>query len=79
MKMDVHLDKEVAEELIIYKLRRVQGLVSDILTRWNETDADSFLRKARDGTYSEAENDAIDLRQLLLEEAKLHELLERLS
>ena len=77
--MDVHLDKDVAEELIIYKLRRVQGLISDILTRWNETDADSFLRKARDGIYAEAENDAIELRQLLLEEKKLHELLDRLS
>ena len=77
--MDVRLDKEVAEELIIYKLRRIQELISDILTRWNETVADSFLRKARDGTYAEAENDAIELRQLLLEEEKLQKLLESLN
>jgi len=77
--MNVSLEKEVAEELITYKLRRIQGLISDILSRWNETSADSFLRKARDGTYSEAENDAIELRQLLLEEEKLQKLLESLS
>ncbi|MFX0113822.1 MAG: hypothetical protein ACFFB3_04695 [Candidatus Hodarchaeota archaeon] len=74
--MNVSLEKEVAEELITYKLRRIKGLIEDILSRWNEASADSFLRKARDGTYSEAENDGIELRQLLLEEEKLQKLLE---
>ena len=76
--MTVSLEKEVAEELITYKLRKIQELISDILTRWNETLADSFLSKARDGTYLEAENDAIELRQLLLDETKLQHLLESL-
>ena len=77
--MNISLDKEVAEELIIYKLHRIQGLISDILTRWNETVVDSFLQKARDGTYVEAENDAIELRQLLIEEEKLQKLLENIK
>lgn len=77
--MNVSLDKEVAEELITYKLRRIQEIISDILSHWNESTTDSFLRNARDGTHFEAENDAIELRQLLLEEEKLTKLLDHLA
>jgi hypothetical protein len=72
--MKVDIDKEIAEDLISYKLRNIQELIVKILKRWNETDASSFLEKAKNGTYSEAENDAIDLKQLLLEEKKLKNL-----
>ena len=77
--MNVSLDKEVAEELITFKLRRIQELIRSILNHWNESTPESFINKARDGTYPEAENDAIELRQLLLEEEKLKNLLEDLS
>jgi len=77
--MTVILEKEVAEDLITYKLRRIQGLISEILARWNETLVESFLTKARNGTYCEAENDAIDLQQLLLEEKKLVGLLKNID
>ncbi len=77
--MTVTIEKEVVEGLITYKLERIQGLIFEILSRWNETSADVFLDKARNGIYSEAENDAIDLRQLLLEEKKLVKLLENIN
>ena len=73
--MKVHLDKEVAEDLISYKLRNIQEQIRKILSRWNETEASTFLEKAKNGTYSEAENDAIDLKQLLLEEKRLNMLI----
>lgn len=73
--MKVQMDKEVAEDLIEYKLRNIQEEIRKILERWNETDASLFLKKAKNGTYPEAENDAIDLRQLLLEEEKLKSLI----
>jgi len=73
--MDVSLKKEVAEELITYKLRRIQILIEEILTRWNETSAQQFLQKAKDGRHENAESDAIALKQLLLEEEKLQALL----
>ncbi len=76
--MNVSLDKEVAEELITFKLRRIQELIQSILKHWDESTAESFINKARDGTYPEAENDAIELRQLLLEEEKLKNLLDNL-
>jgi len=69
------MDKEVAEDLIGYKLRNIQEEIRKILERWNETEASLFLKKAKNGTYPEAENDAIDLRQLLLEEKKLKTLI----
>ncbi len=68
------MDKNVAEDLISYKLRNIQEHIDKILKRWNETEALAFLEKAKNGTYSEAENDAIDLKQLLLEEKKLNKL-----
>ena len=72
--MKVYLDKDVAEDLISYKLRNIQAEIIKILKRWNESEASGFLEKAKNGTYSEAENDAIDLKQLLLEEKRLNKL-----
>ena len=65
------MEKDIAEDLISYKKRNIQEQINQILNRWNETEALTFLEKAKNGTYSEAENDAIDLKQLLLEEKKL--------
>ena len=76
--MKVNLDKDVAEDLISYKLRNIQEHINEILKRWNENTASVFLEKAKNGTYSEAENDAIDLKQLLLEEKKLNKLFKSL-
>ena len=76
--MKVYLEKEVAEDLIGYKLRNIQEIIEKILKRWNEVESSTFLEKAKDGTYFEAENDAIDLRQLLLEEKKLNILINSL-
>ena len=69
--MGVQLDREIAEDLVSFKLRTIQREINLILTRWGETSIDNFVEKARNGTYEEAENDAIDLRQLKLEEEKL--------
>lgn len=77
--MDVSLKKEVAEELITYKLRRIQSIIEDILTRWKEKSIEEFLQKAKEGILQEAENDAIELKQLVSEEEKLQNLLKKLS
>ena len=76
--MNVSLDHDVAVDLIRYKLRRVQELITSIMDRWNVIDAGDFLQKAKEGAYPEAENDAIDLKQLLHEEKKLKNLLQDL-
>lgn len=77
--MKVTLEKNMVEELINYKLRNIKNLINNILSRWNEDTAEKFIEKARNGTYSEAENDAIDLKQLLLEEKTLLNLIEKLK
>ena len=76
--MKVYIDKDMAEDLIGYKIRNIQDHINKILERWNEIEASTFLTKAKNGTYSEAENDAIDLKQLLIEEAKLKKLINSL-
>ncbi len=76
--MKVTLDKEIIEDLVTYKLRNIKNLISNILEKWNEISTDSFLKKAQNGTYEEAENDAVDLKQLLMEEKKLTQILESL-
>ncbi|MFX1513843.1 MAG: hypothetical protein ACFFCQ_14760 [Promethearchaeota archaeon] len=45
--MTIELKIEVAVDLIASKLQRTQSLISEILTRWNETSTGSFLQKAR--------------------------------
>ncbi len=71
----VKLDKAVAEDLITSKLRILQGYINSILKRWNETSTKLFLEKARFGEYKNAEEDAVELRQLLLDYSKFQELL----
>ena len=71
----VVLDKDFAEDLIRFKLRQIQVEIDSILIRWNETDARSFLEKARNGRYRNAENDAIDLHQLIADAESLREKL----
>lgn len=69
LDMKVSVEKEIANIL---------SRIANILSRWNETSAEIFIKKAQSGIYTEAENDAIDLRQLLIEEKKLTEVLESL-
>ena len=72
------LDKSLAEDLITSKLRILQQYINDILSRWNESSTKDFLEKARTGLYKNAEDDAVELRQLLLDYTKLQEILNKL-
>ncbi len=75
----IPIEKEVVEELITFKLNRIDTLIQDILKRWNEDSTTVFIEKARNGTYQNTENDAIELRQLLLEEKKHQNLLKKIK
>lgn len=74
----VSIEKEILEDLVTFKLKRIQTLIHELLDRWKENSSSLFIEKARKGIYENAENDAIELRQLLLEEKKLHNLIENL-
>jgi hypothetical protein len=74
----VKLDKSLAEDLIASKMRLLQQYINDILNRWNETSSKEFLEKARTGVYEEAEDDAIELRQVLMDYTKYQEILRNL-
>ena len=73
----IKLDKEIAEDLITSKLFVLQQYINDILTRWNESSAKDFLEKARTGIYENAEEDAVELRQLLFDYKKLQDILNK--
>ena len=47
------LNKDIVKELIEHKLRNVKKIISNLLPRWNEASAETFLKKAKDGTYPE--------------------------
>ena len=74
--MTLTLNKAISLDLVNYKLEAIQKLIQKILKRWNENSTSQFLEKAKLGMLAEAENDAIELRQLLLEEEKLRTLIE---
>ena len=74
----VKLDKSLAEDLITSKMRKLKQNINEILTRWNETSSKDFLEKAKTGVHENAEDDAIELRQLLADYAKLQEILNKL-
>ncbi|MHA1521059.1 MAG: hypothetical protein ACTSRK_12825 [Promethearchaeota archaeon] len=74
----ISIEKELLENLVNFKLKRIQTLIQEILDRWKENSTTVFIEKARKGIYENSENDAIELRQMLLEEKKLHELISKI-
>jgi hypothetical protein len=77
--MTVTLEKKTASELIKFKLQHVQETIQSILDKWNEENIDEFVQKARTGELSEAEMDAITIRQLVLDHKRLQELLDSVN
>jgi len=74
----IKLDKSLAEDLITSKLRILKQYIDEILSRWNESSSKSFLEKTRSGIYENAEDDAVELRQLLSDYTKLQDILKNL-
>jgi hypothetical protein len=74
----VKLDNALAEDLITSKLRFLNQYNDEILARYNESSSKEFLEKAHTGVYENAEDDAVELRQLLLDNTKLQEILKNL-
>ncbi|MGV9173015.1 MAG: hypothetical protein ACOC35_10660 [Promethearchaeia archaeon] len=52
------------EELINFKLRFLKERIEEILQKWNYRSINKFLEDSKDGTLSEAEEDAIILKNL---------------
>ena len=77
--MTVQLEKDTAMNLITYKKNSIYKMIEEILNRWKEVSIDQFLHNAKIGVHKNAENDAIDLKQLLVEEKKLNDLLASIS
>ena len=75
----IKLDKSLAEDLITSKLRILKQHIDEILARWNESSSKEFLEKARTGICKNAEDDAVELRQLLLDYSKLQEIFNNLK
>ena len=74
----VKLDKSLAEDLITSKMRLLQQYINEILNRWNETSSKEFLEKAKTEVFENAEDDAIELRQMLADYTKLQDILNKL-
>ena len=60
----VPVEKEILEDLIDFKLRALKEEIEKILNKWKYTSSKTFLQHARDGTISEAEEEAIILTNL---------------
>ena len=60
----VKIDKENLVQLVDFKLGRLRKEIEKKLRKWNYSSSRKFLDDARNGTLSEAEEDAIILRNL---------------
>jgi len=60
----VKIEKESLVELIDFKLNRLRKEIERVLNKWNYSSSKKFLEEARNGTISEAEEDAIILTNL---------------
>ncbi len=57
----VTIDKDLLNELVDFKLNYIVNEINRILSKWKAPSIESFLKGATDGTYEDAEEDAIDL------------------
>ena len=73
--MSITLDSETARDLIETKLRVLTEKIEKILKKWNINSIDEFIKSAKTGTLSEAENDAIDLQNLRDKRNEIEKLL----
>lgn len=60
----VKIEKENLIQLVDFKLNRLRKEIENILEKWNYSSSNKFLEDARNGTLSEAEEDAIILRNI---------------
>ena len=60
----ISVDMNFIEELVDFKLRSLKEEIERILSKWKYDSSTEFLQHAKDGTLSEAEEDAIILKNL---------------
>ncbi|TFF88959.1 MAG: hypothetical protein EU550_00190 [Promethearchaeota archaeon] len=77
--MSVSIEKEIAKDLITFKLQHLQEEIQSILNKWEEDNTDDFISKAKSGTLENAEMDAISVRQILADYKRLKDLLESIK
>ena len=71
----ITLEKDLAKDLIESKIRILDEEITSILLQWNVSSIEEFIQGAKDGTYSEAEDSAIELQNLNDKRKELEKLL----
>ena len=67
----VSVDEELLMNLLDFKLNNLKEEINRILSKWNYMSSTEFLKHAKDGTLSEAEMDAIEMKNLNDERERL--------
>ncbi len=75
----VSVDEELLRNLLDFKLSRLKEEIDQMLSKWNYISSTEFLKHAKDGTLSEAEMDAISMRQLLADCDRLKNIYDSVS
>ncbi len=60
----ISVDMDFMVELVDFKLRNLKQEIERILQKWKYNSSTKFLEHSKDGTLSEAEEDAIILKNL---------------
>lgn len=60
----VKIEKEYLAQLVDFKLNHLRKKIEKILKKWGYTSSNKFLEDAKNGTISEAEEEAIILKNL---------------
>ena len=61
----VSMGRDLAEQLIDTSLKLISEHIDNILTKWGYSSAKKFIKDAKSGLISEAEDDAISLMNLI--------------
>ncbi len=72
----IPVKKEILDDLVDFKLHFITNEINRILAKWKRKSIDQFLKDARVGILEEAEDDAIDLTNLVDQRDALHKMKE---
>ncbi|HMF31812.1 MAG TPA: hypothetical protein VKK79_10375 [Candidatus Lokiarchaeia archaeon] len=70
----VSIDKNILSELVDFKLNYIVAEINRILAKWGTSSIEVFLEGAKDGTFEDAEEDAIDMTNLRDRREELYNL-----
>lgn len=75
--MGITIDKNIVEDLISHRIKELDGIVEEILSKWGYDNIDDFISDTKKGRLAESSiDDAIELQNVVDKRKEIETILE---